>query len=56
MKNLDIRKIMKEMEKYGWTEEKIKIWYNDTEKEVSFEEYVKCFYMSDYYINEKEAV
>lgn len=52
MKNLDIKKIMEEMEKYGWTKEKIKNWYNNAEKKVSFEEYVKYFYISDYYINE----
>lgn len=51
MKNLSIKEILKEMEGYGVTEQKIMNWYEDTDKEVSFEEYVKCFYMSDMYIN-----
>lgn len=52
MKNLSINEMLKEMEEYGWTKEKIKNWYEETNKEVSFEEYIKAFYISDKYINE----
>ncbi len=52
MKELSIEEMLKEMEEYGYTEEKIKAWYEDTDKEVSFDEYIKAFYMSDVYINE----
>lgn len=51
MKELSIEEMLKEMEEYGWTEEKIRNWYEDTDMEESFEEYIRCFYMSDNYIN-----
>lgn len=48
---MEIKEMLEEMAKYGWTEEEIKIWYEDSGKEISFEEYIKCFYKSDLYIN-----
>ena len=52
LKNLSIEKILKEMEEYGVTLEVIKNWYEDSKKEVSFEDYIRFFYMSDAYIKE----
>ncbi len=52
MKELSKEEMLKEMKEYGYTEEKIREWYEDTDKEVSFDEYIKAFYMSDVYINE----
>ncbi len=61
MKELSIDEMLKEMNEYGVTEEdlKAKYYYDKNEsdfkedfKDVSFEEYVKCYYMSDRYINE----
>lgn len=51
IKELNKKEMLKEMAEYGWTEEKIRTWYKDTNKEISFNEYLKCFYMSDTYIN-----
>lgn len=50
MKEMKIEEMLKEMEKYGWTEERIKDWYEDTDKSITFEEYIKNFYESDYYM------
>ena len=53
--------MLKEMSEYGVTEQDLKAKYdydkNESDfkedfKDVSFEEYVKCYYMSDRYINE----
>lgn len=61
MKELSIKEMLKEMEEYGVTEEILKEKYNydknDSDftedfKDVSFEEYVKCYYMSDRYIKD----
>ena len=61
MKELSIEEMLKEMSEYGVTEHDLKAKYdydkNESDfkedfKDVSFEEYVKCYYMSDRYINE----
>lgn len=61
MKELSIKEMLKEMNEYGVTEQDLKDKYNydknesdfkEDFKNVSFEEYVKCYYMSDRYINE----
>ena len=52
MKEISVKEMLKEMEEYGWDENKIRTWYEDSDKEVDFEEYVKFMYMSDIYINE----
>lgn len=61
MKELSVKEMLKEMEEYGVTEEDLRAKYNydknesdftEDFKDVSFEEYVKCYYMSDRYINE----
>lgn len=61
MKELSIDEMLKEMNEYGVTKEDLKTKYdydkNESDfkkdfKDVSFEEYVKCYYMSDRYINE----
>ena len=49
MKEMKIEEMLKEMEEYGWTEERIKDWYEDTDKSITFEEYIRKFYESDYY-------
>ena len=63
MKELSIKEMLKEMEEYGVTEEMLKEKYNydknesdftEDFKDVSFEEYVKCHYMSDRYIKDQE--
>lgn len=61
MKELSKKEMLKEMAEYGVTEEKIRKEYdylrNESDhieeyKDVSFDEYIKCYYMSDKYINE----
>lgn len=61
MKELSIKEMLKEMNEYGVTEQDLKDKYNydknesdfkEDFKNISFEEYVKCYYMSDRYINE----
>nr|DAP17087.1 MAG TPA: hypothetical protein [Caudoviricetes sp.] len=61
MKELSVEEMLKEMNEYGVTEQDLKEKYNydknesdfkEDFKDVSFEEYVKCYYMSDRYINE----
>lgn len=52
MKEISVKEMLKEMKEYGWDENKIRTWYEDSNKEVNFEEYVKSMYMSDIYINE----
>lgn len=47
---MKIEEMLKEMEEYGWTEERIKDWYEDTDKSITFEEYIRNFYESDYYM------
>ena len=61
MKELSIEEMLKEMSEDGVTEQDLKAKYDydksesdfkEDFKDVSFEEYVKCYYMSDRYINE----
>lgn len=61
MKELSVEEMLKEMNEYGVTEQDLTEKYNydknesdfkEDFKDVSFEEYVKCYYMSDRYINE----
>ena len=61
MKELSIKEMLKEMNEYGVTEQDLIDKYNydknesdfkEDFKNISFEEYVKCYYMSDRYINE----
>lgn len=52
MIKLTKKEMLKEMSKYGFDEQKIKLWYNDTDKEVTFDEYIEHFYYSDVYRNE----
>lgn len=52
MIKLTKKEMLKEMSKYGFDEQKIKLWYNDTDKEVTFDEYIEYFYYSDVYRNE----
>lgn len=61
MKELSVEEMLKEMNEYWVTEQDLTEKYNydknesdfkEDFKDVSFEEYVKCYYMSDRYINE----
>lgn len=61
MKELSVEEMLKEMNEYRVTEQDLTEKYNydknesdfkEDFKDVSFEEYVKCYYMSDRYINE----
>lgn len=61
MKELSVEEMLKEINEYGVTKEDLKAKYEydknesdfkDDFKNVSFEEYVKYYYMSDRYINE----
>lgn len=52
MKELSKEEMLKEMEEYGFDEKRIRDWYEDTDKEVDFDEYIKLFYMSDRYMDE----
>lgn len=56
MKKLSIKEMLEEMENYDFTDEKIKMCYEDTNKEISFEQYIECFYNSDYYFNDNEVL
>ncbi len=61
MEELSVEEMLKEINEYGVTKEDLKAKYDydknesdfkDDFKNVSFEEYVKYYYMSDRYINE----
>lgn len=52
MKELSKEEMLKEMEKYGYDEEKIMAYYEDSGKEVAFDEYIRLFYLADRYIQE----
>ena len=61
MKELSVKEMLRGMKEYGVTEQDLREKYDydknegdftEDFKDVSFEEYVKCYYMSDRYINE----